>query len=64
MVREEGPDLPQYRVDRHTPRNPRPLRRAFSPHGNQSDVQEKKIKLEPQTSVPSVHKTPGKLSIL
>ena len=39
-----------YRVDRHTPRNPRPLRRAFSPHDDQETTEEKKIKLEPQIS--------------
>ena len=36
-----------YRVDRHTPRISRPLRRAYSPHNDESETTEKKIKLEP-----------------
>ena len=43
-----------YRVDRHTPRNPRPLRRAFSPHDDQETTEEKKIKLEPQSGPSSI----------
>ena len=50
-VREGAdPTLPQYQVDRHTPRNPRPLRRAYSPHDDQDTTTGKKIKLEPQSS--------------
>ena len=45
------PNLPQYHVDRHTPRHPRPLRRAYSPHDDQDTTIGKKIKLEPQTSL-------------
>ncbi len=42
------PNLPHYHVDRHTPRHPRPLRRAYSPHDDQNITIGKKIKLEPQ----------------
>lgn len=44
------PSLPQYQVDRHTPRNTRPLRRAYSPHDDQDSTIGKKIKLEPPGS--------------
>ena len=43
-------DTVNYRVDRHTPRNPRQLRRAYSPHDENEIIEGKKMKLEPQIS--------------
>ena len=58
------PHLPQYHVDRHTPRQPRPLRRAYSPHDDHDTTIGKKIKLEPQTSEGTQDNTPNKKGTL
>ena len=58
------PLLPQYHVDRHTPRQSRPLRRAYSPHDDHDTTIGKKIKLEPQTSEGTRDNTPNKKGTL
>ena len=45
-----SPDLPQYRVDRHTPRTTRAQRRSFDSPEDQAPSTGKKIKLEAENS--------------
>ena len=60
-----SPDLPQYRVDRHTPRANRAQRRSFSSPEDQAPSTGKKIKLEAAGSETASHREPrGQLNVL